>query len=294
MTKQIKYGDSSFTLRGEFGDDWDMANLTGVNITIRDTANTDLVAETAATLYTATTLGAASAKGDEYVALAGTPSAVSRGDRLYIAKSDLGPAETIVVHSYDSANKYVTAEDELKYSHSSGTAVKGMWATYAFDVSTVATYTKGKEIVVEWDPNTDDPAYTEQYVIGDVAAALPGFWSDFAGIYPAVWEIAQGRNIDNLEEQILMMFNQELADEGLDPDRIVDQNIIKPTLIKYARFIILADEPDEEHYKRSEAQWVSAFKGLKRLPIWQDLNQDGDLDDAEEETHDFAPIMRYI
>lgn len=291
--KQIKYGDDSHTLRCEYPEAWDAASITGVEISIDTVGGTAILAATAATLYTATTLGSACTHGDEYIELAEGASAPAKGDRLWISSSASGPGEQVIVNYYDSSNRYVFTERELQHSHASGAAVKGQFATYAMDVSDTDTYIKGYEMVVTWDPSTDDFPYTDHYVIAGAAIGAPGFWRDFQAMYPVEYDMRGGRDLVAFESQIRKRFAHELMSRQLNPDRIIDQDKIEPGVVLFARFLMMSGQ-DQTMYDRAKEEWVEWLKTLAADPIWQDLDQDGDIDSDEEEAHEFEIFEQHV
>jgi hypothetical protein len=280
--KQVKYGEDAQPLRCEFPPAWDSEAITGVEISIADRSGTELLAATAATLYTATTLNADVDAGAEYFVLAEGASAVEPGDIVLIGDSDDGEPETIVVNHYDAVNRRVYGEEDLKDAHSSGAAVIGLFATYSLDISDTDTYTKGKQLVVTWNPNTDDIAYTEVYQVSGTQMASSAFWRDFGALYPVEYEIASKRDTVAFEGLIRRLFSQELMNHSMDSNRIVDQDRLLGGMVLYARWTILRDPEERQAARKDFENWVTM---LAQDPIWIDHDQDGVEEDAEKSTH---------
>ena len=287
--KSIKYSDDSFALRGEYPERVarNAASITGVTVSLSGTGGTELVAATAATIYTPTTLSADALHGAMYVALAAGATAPVEGDRFMIGASADGPAEQVICDHYDSSTRYLYLERQLQYSHTSGAAVVGLWATYDLDASDTDVYTKGREIRVLWNPDTDDEAWTELYQVSGSSAAPPGFWSEFQAIYPTEYEMATDRDMDTIEGHIRARFAHEFTSRGLLMTRVVDSDRLTSGMILFARYVLT----DKDDHMKAWANWL---KILCDDPIWTDDDQDGIQDDNEEQLHGFDPTMRYI
>lgn len=283
--KQIRYGDSSFTLRLEM-DDWDVENISAVNIEVKSRGGTDLLASTAATLYTATTLGAAATAGDMSVTLAEGSAAPSPRDRMVIAANNDGERERVVVHHYDAANLELYTKMELNESHESGADVYGCFATYALDASDTDTFTKGKIAQVIWTPvGSDDLPVSFEYKVSGSAVAGGGLWDELENTYRSTYEMVINRDLDKLEDAIKTRFGAKLRTRGLDTDRVKDQTLLLPGLVLFARYIIHADDTDPEIYNRTKVDFAEWLDDLASAPIWQDFDQD----DAEDEVGEVQP-----
>ena len=292
--KQIKYSDDSFELREEFPERIvpNAESITDVTIALADTGGEEILAATSATLYTATTLDADASAGDAYVTFANGATALNRGDRVLIGDSDDGPPEMLVCHHYDATNRRAYGEYELQHAHASGAAVVGLWATYDLDVSDTDTYVKGYQLVGTWDPDTDDEAWTERYIIsGTATAAAAGLWKDMRAIYPSVYEEATKGDLVTLEAHIRQRFAHEFVSRGMELNRIVDNDRIQPGLLLFARYVILIDP---ERKSDAKEEWGDWFKTLCGDSIWQDLDEDGALEDHEKETHGFDCLEQHI
>lgn len=283
----IQYNDSSFTLRFEYPAGWNAQSITGVNITITDVEGNSLLAATAATLYTATTLGAAASVGDSTITLASGASAVSPGDRLQIAASTTGPTEDITAQSYNSTTRVITLERELRYAHTSAAAVKGLWCTYALSTSTTTTWTKGLQVLIDWDPDTDDLPVRERGEVVISAYGPADFVERFRTIYPDEYD-AFVDNLNNLVEEARRQLDTSLLSHGCLMDRIQDQSLLTPVLAALVRRLIAFSGGDRSEHEQDVAnkEYARLFDELTRLPIWADDDQDGIRD--EEEIDDYG------
>jgi hypothetical protein len=289
---QITFGDSTFTFRYEFPDSWDSADITTVKIQIADENGTEILAATAATLYTATTLNAAVSVGDTTATLAAGASALNPGDCIQIADSDTGPPERRVVHSWNNTSKVVTVKKRWGEAHSSGTAVAGCWATYQADVSDSDDFAKGAMIVVTWSAfdgaGTPTLAYTpqkEMYQVGAFSYSSSAFWEDFKSVFPAEYTIAEKRDKAQFLSTMTRDFNDECWKIGKQVDRIVNQRVIDRGLRLFVRKEITGSGGDQMRYEHIEVampaweKWILDLQNA--MADWQDRDQDGAIDPEE-------------
>lgn len=291
--EQIKYGDDAFALRLEMPPTWDIESITEVTIGIKH-GTTELLAATAATQYTATTLNGALTPSGGTATIANDAGAVVEGDRLRIAASAAGPAEDIEVHSYDSSTKVITLRRELNDGHSDGTAVHGMWCTYSLDASDTDTWGKGYIVEVVWTPDSNDEAYTDRYVIGTTAFASSRLWRDIELMHPALWKRYSGHtpeDLSDLEGAIAARLEQEMWSSHMDLDRIRDMPIVAPILTQCAIMVLYSSGGDEHQteYERARDTFHAQLEKLKANPIWIDYDQDGAIDDDEGEVQSRTP-----
>jgi len=281
--RQIDYNNSAFTLRFEFPLEWDLDSLTGVNIDITNLDGESLLDATAATLYTATTTNAAGAVGDSTVTLANDASAPSPGDRLRISASAGGPSEEIEVESYNSSTKVATLRRELRFAHTTGTAVKGLFCTYNLDTSTVATWTKALQVVLRWSPGgSDDLPVKERGEVSASYFAFPDFSQRFEVRYPREHRIALPRLKSVLEEAKLEV-EHDLSTPEFHIHRVADSEKVRLLVLKKARLIVLEGTGDKWESERTAA--IDEYNRIREIilnqPVWQDENQDDVKDDEE-------------
>jgi hypothetical protein len=296
MTKrQIPYNNAAATLRYEYDPSWDPQTITGVTLTVTDLGGSELLAADAATLWTATTLSAASSVGDTTITL--TAATLSPGDRLSIAASADGPNEEVVVKHYNSSTKVATLTLELKYGHASGTAVKGMWATYDIDTSVVATFPAAKQVRLVWTPaGSDDLAHTEKGEISIYAAGVPDFEGWMSRNYSVESENVRGRGpnaFEHLHTDAIEELRIDLLDRGLLINRVVDLSVIAPSVYALARLMVVRGGGDNFSHEQTEAlkEYTRKFERLCSLAIWTDDNQDGIRADNEIDDHSGAQLM---
>jgi hypothetical protein len=279
---KVLYGDSSFTLRVNLPDDY--LTPSSPTITVKDENGSDLLAATAATVYTATTLGAACSAGDEYIELDSGASAVSPDDRLLIEASSSGPREVVECSYYDSSNKYVYLKDYLKHAHANSTAVEGHYITYALDVSTTATFPENKEFEVIWTLGTDNPNLVEHGEIVKFATRLGELATVFKGRYPREWE-AFGDSWTIYEDSAMRRLRAEFKVDERDWDKLVSADSAMELVMSQIALLMVhsggSEWQDEyEKYYEDRNRMAEWFKASTQ---WFDDNQDYDIDEAEKE-----------
>jgi hypothetical protein len=296
MTKrQIPYNNAAATLRYEYDPSWDPQTITGVTLTVTDLGGSELLAADAATLWTATTMSAASSVGDTTITL--TAATLSPGDRLSIAASADGPNEEVIVKYYNSSTKVATLTLELKYGHASGTAVKGMWATYDIDTSVVATFPAAKQVRLVWTPaGSDDLARTEDGEISIYAAGV----SDFAGYFTRNFSrearivAARGPSgFEDLHADSILEISAKLQFRGLLMDRLVNQTLLKVPIAQMARLIVARAGGDRwaAEIEQARKDFQIAFEDLCSPALYSDDNQDGVQSENEIDDHSGAQLL---
>jgi hypothetical protein len=273
---QIKYADSSFSLRLEYPANWHIESLTGVKLAIYDSDGTNTLAATSATCYTATTLNGAISAGATTLTLAGTATSPVKGDRLRIAASASGPAETVEVQSYNSTSKVATLLHNLAYDHATATAVYGGFCTYAADFSSATNYPLNTIVQFVWQPQgTDDLEIRQLGQIVSGSVNLSDFEARFRALHPVAYRMAETRLasiLDLARERIYYV----LRARGLDTERIVDQALLSAVLYDLVWILILEDSGDSgtNEYERALVAYGRDCDVLFAQPIWQDLNED--------------------
>ena len=295
--RQVPYNNSAALLRFEYGQGWDLDNLTGVNLPIKDLAGSTLLASTAATLFTATTLASAAAVGDAYVELdSGHVDNPSPGDRYYIAASSAGPSEVITCRYFDATNHYIYTEHDLREAHSSGAAVKGLYCTYELDTSTTTTWIKNKQMQLIWTPTGSDdlPAHER----GEIAAfefVPQDFETSFQALYPREYRIAEKRpgGVTGLYKEAMRQLEIQLKGRGLWLQRSKDQDSAIPAMLATARLLVVNSGGDKWANERDTAQktFNELFNQLCSKPLWIDADQDDARDDEEIDDYSGAQLM---
>lgn len=290
--KTIKYNDTT-TLRLEIPDEWDRANISAIAVSVTDESGTAL-SSGAATIYTATKLDSASLAHATSITLFTGAATLYPGDRILIgAAGEIKEIRDVI--SYNSTTRVVTIE-ELRYAHADDAPVLGMWATYALDTSTVATWTDGLEIWIRWNPNSTDPEYVQQAQIGDTAFASSDFWDRFERMYPTEYTAVQSRDTVGLLGDVKILMKIEMADKGFDIDKIQDMELMQIGLVRRARWLALegSSDKDENECDRAEKSWNKWLDAVAHLPIWEDKDGDEIVDDEEVSVHGlFFESARY-
>lgn len=271
--RQIKYGDSSYTLRHEYPDSWGPAGVAAVKLEIRDEAGGEVLAATSATVTSATTLASSALAGDRTIVLTADRSLVP-GDRLWIAASSTGPGEIVEVYSYASATKAATLVDDLTSAHYSGAAVSALWCTYAADLSAQAA---GTRLVLEWQPqSSDEIPVTEIAVIARAVAAPSRLWRNIDARWPAVGALVDAARRTQLDDLLALDYSVTLRSYGLQAERIVDSPLYESGLELYSRLQILGGVGDayEYEYTTAHAEWSAWVDRVANLQLWQDIDQD--------------------
>jgi hypothetical protein len=262
--REIKYNDSSQSLRLEYPSHWRAELITAVTIGVKDEAGAALLAATAATVYTATTLASAASLGAVTCTLAGTAGNLAVGDRIRLS----GPLEDCTVRSYNSTSKVVTLERALLADHAISSAVYPLWCTYALSTSTVATWPIGLECVITWTPTGDDLQITEYAVVSGAAFGARAYRERFAAIYPSEFEVAQAR-IEAVYEESRSRIRYRLAGRSMNIDRVIDQEILMPVLLDMMRYLIVCSGGNSFATERenSWANYLMSEDTLTSQPI---------------------------
>lgn len=294
--RQIEYNNAALTLSFSFPSDWAVQNITDVTIGVKDIYGNELLAATSATLWDgsgATQINGALETYDTTAVIeltgAGSLPTVEPGQRLQIADSAAGPAEEIEVLHYNSGTKTITVERDIRYDHSDNTAIKGLFCTYDLDTSTVADWTLGKQLVFTWTPDTDDLPCTERGEIVVKEFSVPGFNERFENLHPREFHAAT--DPDNRLPMFLSEAHKQLGNElmlhGLTIDRVVDQELLIPSLMSKVRWLVLLNGDDAYTTEREVCmeEYGRQFALLTSAPIWTDTDQDEHIDIDEFEDH---------
>jgi hypothetical protein len=290
--KTIKYNDTT-TLSLDIPDEWDRANISAIAVSVTDESGT-VLSSGAATIYMATKLDSASLAHATSITLFTGAATLYPGDRILIgAAGEIKEIRDVI--SYNSSTRVVTIE-ELRYAHADDAPVLGMWATYALDTGTVATWTDGLEIWIRWNPNSTDPEYIQQAQIGETAFASQGFWERFQRIYPTEYISLQGRDLTGFLADVESAMRTDMACKGFIFDKIQDMELLQMGLLRRARLLYLEGSGDADvvEYDRAEKLWGNWLDAVAHLPIWEDKDGDEIVDDEEVSVHGlFFESARY-
>lgn len=284
---RVLYGDTAFALRREFPEEW--AQPTAVNIAVYEDNSTELLTATPATIPTKTAINMASGvkRGRRVIVVDGGTWA--EGDLLRIDDSDDGPAEDIVVESWDATAKEITIRGRLKYSHADNADVLARYCTYNLNVSTTATFKNLLTGFMLWDPDTDDLAVRntfriEKYDIG-VAGLEEAFRVRYGRYYKDIPEGEWGR----FQEHAIDALVDEFEPHGGEFRATVSANAARELImVQIAQLVIdsgaaEATKEEEERIVRRLQEKVAQFRRLRR---WQDQDQDLTKEDTEDQTYE--------
>jgi hypothetical protein len=286
VPRRIKYNDASQSLRFEFPDHW--ITPTTVTITITDRGGTELLAATAATVYTATTTDGAIAAGDSTFTIDGSV-VMNAGDRFRILKPGSTP-EVVVIQSY--AAKVATIDHTFDFAHPDNSGVYGMWCTYALDTSTVATWPAGKDLTITWTPSTDNIPYTEAARIYKLSGGDAAGWRDhFRSRYPNLYREASDR-LDALYEDAIDELEWSLAAVGRDLNDLRNPEFIRMPVAAILAGYVARNEGagGEFEIALAKADYERYLDILSRPALWFDADQDLVEDEGETVPLEWHPM----
>ena len=284
----VKYNNASNVMRFNFPVQWDPQLVTAATVTVTNTAGTELLAATSATLQATTTTRADIDRFATTIpidaAYAGT---ISIGDKLKIL--GVGGSEVVIVKGYDSSNRNIEIDNVLKNEYESGDAVYPMYATYTLDTTTVADYPNGLNFRVTWTPTGAGNATDEMYQVLQVQLELGDFEGKFRSLYPRAYDVLNktpNRWNDTVEEAEIRLYT-DLKSDNLDMYQLKDQRPIAPVMRALTAYLstLNGDKDTEDERKAFMIDYDDRLQALKRLPVWVDSNLDGIRDDEEITTH---------
>ncbi|MCP4545335.1 MAG: hypothetical protein GY835_02575 [bacterium] len=288
--RQILYNSASNILRLEFPTEWDGDSITGATVKITDLDGDELLAATALTLYTSTTLDGAVERFASSVVLDSAATALAPGDMILIAGAEGN--ETCVVKGYDATTYTAELEEILDNEYADADAVYGLWGTYTLDTTTVATWTAGLVVTLTWTPTGGGQPVTEAAQIAIASLDIAGLRLDlqdkFTRVYDAFTDPVD--RFDRIAKQAIR--DLKYRHEGtVDIDRAVDQpRFIRAVMAEMAYIWTLSgDEKIADEYQRIMTERDEANRILAN-PFWVDGNQDLEEDAGETTTHDETPV----
>jgi hypothetical protein len=274
--KRLLYGNSSQVLRLDFPDSWRASVPSAVNLVIKDNAGTELVASTAATLYSATTLASAATATATTVTFASNTDPWTEGDRFNILASVDGASENCEVLSYDSTSEVVELKERLQYNHTTGINVKPNFCVYTFDISTTTTYTKGKELTVTWTPNNNRAPITERYEIVIADFELQDIQEKFSSKYPVEYDNKR-KNWDTFYNNCVELLRLELSMDGFKLSRLKEPEILNPVilpLMAYNANMSMGGDSRITERNAAFAEYTRLLGKVKQEHNWFDDDQD--------------------
>jgi len=235
----------------------------------------------AATVLTATTLGAAASAGEASITLAAVTDLVE-GYPLRIAASADGRHEDVRTMAIGAA--VCKLDDRLRYDHTTATAVTGRRLSYAVDASQ-SEFTSGLDFTVIWEiTNTDDVAWREDAEVLKRELSIGGLEARFKALYPHYYLAIPANEFGTYEEaafdDLRALFKWTAQ---RDIDKLVNPDDIEPVLIRQIAFSIAMAGDDawkEERLamKTERDDWLAR---MSKALIWVDTNQDDIKDDSE-------------
>lgn len=286
--KQIPYDNSSVPLKIACPAEWAIEDLTGVTIKATDDNAVELLADTAATLYTATTIDGAISQYDETFVLAAGSDSPAVGDTMKL----VGPAsvEYITVKGYEASTLTVTCDDIIDNDYDDGDDVYGLDISYSFDTSVVATFTAGLVFTITWTPAGTGIPIKDLYQIGKFATDVEGIRKRFSRLYPRAYN-AFKEPVERLADMVReaeIMVSLELEAGKMDYNRIIKHDMLAQLLMAKMAYLwtMGADEDLLDERESLSAAYSGMFGLVSTLPLWSDTDQDEKVDDDEVTTHE--------
>lgn len=286
--KQLKYNASDNVLNIEIPEEWNIEDLTALNITIKDVDGVELLASTAVTMYPDITLNGAVSRYAGTITLAAGATDLSKGDGLLLA--GVGSHEVVRVKGYDSVNKIVTLEQVVNNEYDDATPVYGLFGSYTLDTTTTATFVLGMQCTVIWTPSGTGHETRELYQISKSVTDILALRKRFERLYPRAYSAYTQPN-DKFED---MLFEAEeyikanLESVALDYERVVDQSITSQVVLALMAYMWTwnGDIEIEDERKFLKSEYSKKYNILISLPIWQDNDQDDTVDEGETTSHE--------
>jgi hypothetical protein len=286
--KQLRYSNAVNPIHFEFPPEWNPKDITALTLTIKDQDATELLAATAVTLFTATSLDGDVNAYASSIILDSATDTPEIGDLLLLQGVE---GDSIVkVKAYDSSNYTVELEGILDYDYADDEPVYGMFGNINVDLSNTTTFTLGQVVTLIWTPTGTGQAVTTVAQVSKSALDLEGVIGEFKDVYPRAWDALSkptGR-LATVFEKAESEIELELRAENMEIQRIVDQDEIKHALMTKVVLIWLNDGDEN---KKDERDYTWKIYGqqmavLKKLAIWTDDNQDEIKDDSEVSDHE--------
>jgi hypothetical protein len=308
MTYRIPYNTAKHQLRYEHKG-LGRSGIDSAKISILDTSGNVLLAETTAYQYGIQFGGLVyldspgASPGDTVLQLdtLATPRdlILYKGDRLRLIHSKQGPAEDVVVESYDDTSYIISLKDALIYGHSSNTEVEPLFATHDLDTTNTTTWVNTMAVRIIWQPvstDADEEIAAQSYmsVVNKFAYDFGHVQLVFADIYPSVHKIAENR-FDNLMDEAYRRVSNYFRTKGRDMDTLTDQTLLITPMVEQL-YLLAAPRSDEFDLERAEAKdrLNLELERLEQGAIWFDENEDSVVDEDEVGLHPWYPVDRGI
>jgi hypothetical protein len=285
--KQLKY-NSTNTLRIDYPVEWKTVDLTGVNVSVKNTDGVELLASSAVTLYTTTSLDGEVSRYSDFIILDAGAGDLEPGDSILI--SGLACSEVATVKGYDTTTKKATLTKILDNEYEDGASVYGQFGTYDLDMSDTDSFKLGLTLQIIWEPVGTSQKTKELYEVSIAKMDLVNLRSRFENRYPRAYRAFTTPNdifadiANEAEEEVKF----ELLSEGLVYDRIVGQGLT--ILVIMAKMACMwtdnGDDEIEDEREHLKDKYAGLFARMLKLPIWQDTDQDDVKDEHEVDTHE--------
>lgn len=284
----ITYTKHTSVVRISFPTDWDPSALTGLTLTVDDNAGNELLATSAATIWTSTTLDSAASQYDTALYLDAGADNLEIGDIVRI--EGLLGREDHTVKGFDPSTKIATLETILGRSFEEGAAVNALNALIAVDFSDTDDYAPGTQLVLTWTPTGTGSPYT---ILAEIEAfnqiEVAEFIEEFKAIYPRAYSalITPADRLRVVLRNAQARLRMDLLSRNLDVARIKDQRLITPPLMALVAMIWAINGDDElmEERKVLSGEYGTLLEILCALPVWVDSDGDGIEDDGETQDH---------
>ncbi len=279
----ILYEDSSFDLKLDISD-WDVANLSGVNLIVTDTGGTELLASTATTLYTQDTINGAIDAGDN-TAIITSGNTLVEGDWIRLAG---GKKEDIEVLYYTASTNTVTFVTDLQYDHADAGTVDRLHCAYSIDVSDTDDFTAGKILTIELIPagSNDFPKTIEAEIVKR-DYATDDIYDELTSIYAVEMDGFDQERIQSIIIAAKRRLLRTLKTRGLDANRVVNSDILTSPMIELSHYLMIVGGGDDWKEEKVEA-WDNYQRALNELlsdVVWEDSDQDKIKDKGESDRH---------
>jgi hypothetical protein len=137
---------------------------------------------------------------------------------------------------------------------------------------------------------------TERAEIATIELGAADFEPRFERLYPTTYARLKAHNaaMADFHTEALLQLKIGLRSRGLLPDRIIDQDMVMPSLLSLARLLAITDGGDdyEVEYERATKEYQSNFEMLCGMPLWTDDDQDEIRDDNEIQLARIPPLSR--
>ena len=293
--KQLKYNTADNDIRIDFPEEWNIADLTGLTATIKDTDGVELLAVTAVTIYPSTTLDGATDRYSETLVLDSGATAPDKGDLLTLVGS--GGTEVVKVKGYDPALFTVTLEEITENQYDDGDAVYGGFGNITVDTTDTDVFVLGKNVQILWTPAGTGTVTKELFDIARFSMDLVSLRARFQNLYPRAYKaftVPTDRFSDMVVEAESEV-KEQMASDLMVYDGLCGQEPVLITIMAQMAYMWTWNGDDEIEDEREflKERYNTKYAVLKALPIWTDINQDDKKDENEISSHEHVFDRRW-